>query len=171
MKYEYLTKLSAYLSKLPAEKRRQEIAKCLLSAKGIKRKRREETDVSLPWIKCCNVFEFMKNLSLYLLQEASASTKKLKLAISGENELSGSSGEEEPSTPPDVGSKEKAIQMDISGSKSSPITVDSSDESEDSDDVALLQKKQISSPKSTEESSEEETEASDSEPEQSMPPK
>ena len=49
MKYEYTTKLSAYLSKLPAEKRRQEIAKCLPNAKGIKRKRRAEADVSLPF--------------------------------------------------------------------------------------------------------------------------
>jgi len=52
--------------------------------------------------------------------------------------------------------------MDRSGSKSIY-------ESEDSDDIAPLKKKQISSPKSAEESSEESTEASDSEPEQSMP--
>jgi len=48
MKYEYATKLSTYLSKLPAEKRLQEIAKYLPNAKGIKRKRGVETDVSLP---------------------------------------------------------------------------------------------------------------------------
>ena len=35
MKREYITKLSAYLAKLPAEIRQREIADCLLDAMGI----------------------------------------------------------------------------------------------------------------------------------------
>jgi len=40
--------LSAFLSNLPIEKRREEIANCLMDAYGLIRKKAAETDVSLP---------------------------------------------------------------------------------------------------------------------------
>ena len=48
MKHEYITKLSAFLSNLPIEKRREEIANCLKDAYGLITKKAAETDVSLP---------------------------------------------------------------------------------------------------------------------------
>ena len=49
MKLDYNNKLSAYLAKLPDDKRRQEIVNCLPDARGIKRKKGVEMDVSMPF--------------------------------------------------------------------------------------------------------------------------
>ena len=47
MKHEYIAKLSAFLSNLPIEKRREEIANCLMDAYGLITKKAAGTDVSL----------------------------------------------------------------------------------------------------------------------------
>ena len=48
MKQEFNMKLYAYLSTLPFEKREKETTNCLSDAKGTKRKKGAEADVSLP---------------------------------------------------------------------------------------------------------------------------
>ena len=49
MKQEFNMKLYAYLSKLPFEKREQELTRnCLPDSKGTKRKKGAEADVNLP---------------------------------------------------------------------------------------------------------------------------
>ncbi len=94
-----------------------------------------------------------------LLQESSASSKKSEFTFNDHNDSD--SFEEEPTMLPIVGiSKKKATKAKEFGKKS--VTLDSSDESEDGNDLTLPKKKLISPPQSAE-SSVEPSEGSDSE--------